>query len=108
MCVCAVLCDCSESGHFQTPVTRDKIVESDSGMLAILRHDRQVLDKMVFTAFMLVAKLLSAIFTILLELPVFWRNVWLAICITLAVLMFIRVLDSELGRPTTEKAQIDS
>jgi hypothetical protein len=30
---------------FQTPVTRDKIVESDSGMLAFLRHGRPTTDK---------------------------------------------------------------
>ena len=38
-------------------------------MLADCRHDRQVLDKMVFTAFMFVVTILSAIFTTVLELP---------------------------------------
>lgn len=33
----------------------------------------------------------SAIFTTVLELPVFWRNIWLAICITFAVLMYVAV-----------------
>ena len=54
---------------FQTPATRNKIWESDSRMLADCRHDRQVLDKMVFTAFMFVVTILSAIFTTVLELP---------------------------------------
>ena len=49
---------------FHTPATRNKIWESDSRMLADCRHDRQVLDKMVFTAFMFVVTILSAI-----ELP---------------------------------------
>jgi hypothetical protein len=92
---------------FQTPATRDKIGESDSRMLADCRHDRQVLDKMVFSAFMFVVTILSAIFTTILELPVVWRNLWFAICITFAVLTFVVVfyLDSELGRPTAEKSQ---
>jgi len=34
----------------------------------------------------------SAIFTSFLELPVFWRNFWLAIFITFAVLMWLGVL----------------
>ena len=34
----------------------------------------------------------SALFTTFLELPVFWRNLWLAICITFAVLMWLGVL----------------
>jgi hypothetical protein len=95
---------------FQSSATRAKIGESDSRMLADCRHDRQVLDKMVFSAFMFVVTILSAIFTTVLELPVLWRNFWLAICITFAVLMFIGVfhLGSELGRPTTAKSQIDS
>lgn len=37
---------------FQTPATRNKILESDSRVLADCRHDRHVLDKMVFSAFM--------------------------------------------------------
>src|SRR5260370_26987251 len=54
---------------FQTPATRNKLGESDSRMLADCRHDGQVLDKMVFTAFMFVVTILSAMFTTVLELP---------------------------------------
>ncbi len=100
------LSDSSESGRLPNSRKRDKIEESDSRILADCRHDRQVLDKIVFTTFMFVVTILSAIFTTVLELPVFWRNFWLAICITFAVLMFIGVfyLGSELGRPTTKKS----
>ena len=45
--------------------------------------------------------ILAAIFTTVLELTDFWRNLWLAICISLALLFFVGVLllGSELGRP---------
>jgi hypothetical protein len=41
-----------------------------------------------------------------LELPVFWRNLWLAICISFAVLFFVGVLRfvAELGEPGAVKS----
>jgi hypothetical protein len=56
---------------------------------------------MTFIASMGLAMILAAIFTTVLELTYFWRNLWLAICINFALLLFVGVLllDSELGRP---------
>ena len=109
-CVSAPSSTAARAVVFQTSATRAKIGESDSRMLTDCRKDRKVLDKIVFSAFMFVVTILSAIFTTVLELPVAWRNLWLAICITFAVLMFIGVfyLGSELGRPTTKKSTVDS
>ena len=64
-------------------------------------RDRRVLRNMTFVASMGLAMVLAAMFTTILELPDFWRNLWLAICISFAVLFFVGVflLGSELGRP---------
>ena len=64
-------------------------------------RDCRVLRYMIFIASMGLAMILAAIFTTVLELPDFWRNLWLAICISFALLFFVGVLllDSELGRP---------
>src|ERR1700730_13730268 len=64
-------------------------------------RDRGVLRNMTFVASMGLAMVLAAMFTTILELPDFWRNLWLAICISFAVLFFVGVflLGSELGRP---------
>ena len=64
-------------------------------------RDRRVLRNMTFVASMGLAMVLAAMFTTILELPDFWRNLWLAICISFGVLFFVGVLllGSELGRP---------
>jgi membrane protein insertase Oxa1/YidC/SpoIIIJ len=87
---------------FQTPATRDKIGESDSRILADCRHDRQVLRNMMVSALMFVVTILAAIFATVLELPVFWRNFWLAICITFAVVTFFGVFYLE-QNPTDQR-----
>ena len=60
-------------------------------------RNRRVLRNMTFIASMGLAMILAAIFTTVL----FWRNLWLAICISFALLFFVGVLllGSELGRP---------
>jgi hypothetical protein len=64
-------------------------------------RDRWVLRNMAFVASMGLAMVLAAMFTTILELPDFWRNLWLAICISFAFFFFVGVflLGSELGRP---------
>ena len=64
-------------------------------------RDRRVLRNMTFVASMGLAMVLAAMFTTILELPDFWRNLWLAICISFAFFFFVGVflLGSELGRP---------
>jgi hypothetical protein len=55
-------------------------------------RDCRVLRNMTFIASMGLAMILAAIFTTVLELPDFWRNLWLAICISFALLFFVGVL----------------
>ena len=55
-------------------------------------RDRRVLRNMTFIASMGLAMILAAIFTTVLELPDFWQNVWLAICISFTLLFFVGVL----------------
>jgi hypothetical protein len=64
-------------------------------------RDCWVLRNIVFIASMGLAMILAAMFTTILELPDFWRNLWLAICISFALLFFVGVflLGSELGHP---------
>ena len=64
-------------------------------------RDCRVLRNMIFIASMGLAMILAAIFMTVLELTDFWRNLWLAICISFALLFFVGVflLGSELGRP---------
>src|ERR1700676_894137 len=64
-------------------------------------RDCWVLRNMIFIASMGLAMILAAIFMTVLELPHFWRNLWLAICISFAFLFFVGVLrlGSELERP---------
>jgi hypothetical protein len=55
-------------------------------------NDHQVLQKsMVFTAVIGLIATISALFTLVLEFPVFWRSSWLEICIAFVVLMFVGV-----------------
>src|SRR5580692_9568112 len=48
-------------------------------------RDRRALRNMTFIASMGLAMILAAIFTTVLELTYFWRNIWLAICINFAL-----------------------
>jgi hypothetical protein len=61
-------------------------------------RDHRVLRIMTFIVFVGLAMILAAIFTTVLELPDFWCNLWLAICISFALLFFVGVflLGSEL------------
>ena len=62
-------------------------------------RDRRVLQNMIFMASTGLAMILAAIFATVLELPDFWQNLWLAICIGFTLLFFVGVLrfSSELG-----------
>lgn len=63
-------------------------IEAHARLLADATHEREVVQKMVFTSVMGVIAIVAAFFTTILELTIFWRNVWLTITITFAVLMF--------------------
>src|ERR1700737_5405745 len=52
-------------------------------------RDCRVLRNMIFIASMGLAMILAAIFMTVLELPHFWRNLWLAICVGFALLFFV-------------------
>ena len=55
-------------------------------------NDHQVLQKsMLFTAVIGLFATISALFTVVLEFPVFWRTSWLAIWIAFVVLLFVGV-----------------
>jgi hypothetical protein len=62
--------------------------ESHARLLADASHEREVVQNMIFTTVMGLIAVITAIFTTTLELTIFWRNVWLTLCITFAVLMF--------------------
>ena len=55
-------------------------------------RDRRVLRNMIFMASMGLAMILAAIFATVLELPDFWQNLWLAICLSFTLLFFVGVL----------------
>src|ERR1700724_2605598 len=65
------------------------------------KRDCRVLRIITFIASMGLAMILAAILTTFLALPDVWRSLWLAICISFALLFFVGVLrlGSELGRP---------
>jgi hypothetical protein len=55
-------------------------------------NDHQVLqESMLFTAVIGLIATISALFTMVLEFPVFWRTSWLAIDVAFVVLMFAGV-----------------
>jgi fatty acid desaturase len=62
--------------------------ESHARLSADASHEREVVQNMIFTSVTGLIAIITAIFTTTLELTVFWRNVWLTLCITFAVLMF--------------------
>ena len=55
-------------------------------------RDRRVLQNMIFVASTGLAMILAAIFATVLELPDFWQNLWLAICLSFTLLFFVGVL----------------
>ena len=55
-------------------------------------RDRRVLRNMIFIASTGLAMILAAIFATVLELPDFWQNLWLAICLSFTLLFFVGVL----------------
>jgi hypothetical protein len=72
----------------QAPAQADENSESHARLLADSAHEHEVVQKMLFTTFMGLIAIITALFTTVLELTIFWRNLWLAACITFAVLMF--------------------
>jgi hypothetical protein len=62
-------------------------------------QDRRVLRSVIFITSTGLAMIVAAIFATVLELPDFWQNLWLAICISFTFLFFVGVLRfaSELG-----------
>ena len=80
----------AEAVAFHVPATR--LSESCTRMRVDCLNDHQVLQKsMVFTAVIGLIATISALFTMVLEFPVFWRSSWLEICIAFVVLMFVGV-----------------
>ena len=77
-----------DPSHGKAPAHAGEISESRVRLLSDSSHDHEVVQKMIFTSFMGVIAIITAIFTTTLELTIFWRNVWLTLCITFAVLMF--------------------
>ena len=55
-------------------------------------QDRRVLRSMIFTASTGMAMILAAIFATVLELPDFWQDLWLAICISFTLLFLVGLL----------------
>jgi hypothetical protein len=76
------------SGPSQGPATADEKSESRARLLSDAAHEREVGKNMLFTTIMGLTAVITAILTTVLELTIFWRNVWLTICIVFAVLMF--------------------
>ena len=75
---------------FHVPATQ--LSESCTRMRVDCLDDHQVLQKsIVFAAVVGLITTISALFTIVLEFPVFWRSSWLEICIAFVVLMFVGV-----------------
>ena len=80
----------AEAVAFHVPTTQ--LSESCTRMRVDCLNDHQVLQKsMVFTAVIGLIATISALFTMVLEFPVFWRSSWLEICIAFVVLMFVGV-----------------
>ena len=54
-------------------------------------RDRRVLRDMIFIVATGLAMIFAAIFATVLELPDFWQNLWLAICLSFTLLFFVGV-----------------
>ena len=73
-------------------VSATQLSESITRMRVACLNDHQVLQKsMLFTAVTGLFATISALFTVVLEFPVFWRTSWLAIWIAFVVLLFVGV-----------------
>ena len=73
-------------------VSATQLSESCTRMRVDCLNDHQVLQKsMLFTAVIGLIATISALFTMVLEFPVFWHTSWLAICVAFVVLMFVGV-----------------
>ena len=78
----------AEAGAFHVSATQ--LSESCTRVRVDCLNDHQVLQKsMLFTAVIGLIATISALFTMVLEFPVFWRSSWLEICIAFVVLMFV-------------------
>jgi hypothetical protein len=62
--------------------------ESRARLQADAVHEREVGKNMLFTTIMGLTAVITAILTTVLDLTIFWRNLWLTVCIVFAVLMF--------------------
>jgi uncharacterized membrane protein len=79
-----------EAVAFHVPATQ--LSESCTRMRVDCLNDHQILRKsMLFIAVVGLIATISALFTMLVEFPVFWRNSWLPICIAFVVLVFVGV-----------------
>jgi ABC-type uncharacterized transport system YnjBCD permease subunit len=75
---------------FHVSATQLPESESCTRMRIDCLNDHQVFQKsMLFTAVVGLIATISALFTMVLEFPVFWRTSWLAICFSFVVLMFV-------------------
>jgi hypothetical protein len=73
-------------------VSATQLSESYTRMRVDCLNDHQVLQKsMLFTAVIGLIATISALFTMVLDFPVFWRTSWLAIYVAFVVLMFAGV-----------------
>jgi hypothetical protein len=73
-------------------VSATQLSESCTRMRVDCLNDPQVLQKsMLFAAVVGLIATISALFTMVVEFPVFWRNSWLALCFAFVVLMFVGV-----------------
>jgi hypothetical protein len=72
----------------QAPAQGGENSESHARLLADAAHERDVVQKMIFTTFTGLIAVIAAFFTTILQLSIFWRNLWLTVCIAFAVLMF--------------------
>ena len=73
-------------------VSAMQLSESCTRMRVDCLNDDQTLQKsMLFTAVVGLIATISALFTIVVEFPVFWRNSWLALCFAFVVLVSVGV-----------------
>jgi hypothetical protein len=71
-------------------ISATQLSESCTRMRVDCLIDHQILQKsMLSIAVAGLIAIISALFTMVLEFPVFWRTSWLAICIAFVVLMFV-------------------
>ena len=72
-------------------VSATQLSQSCTRMRVDCLNDHQVLQKksMLFIAVVSLIATISALVTMVMEFPVFWRNSWLAICIAFVVLVFV-------------------